>query len=398
MNKQCEKHIKETHDFLIPDYFLNFKCKTGECRSACCIGWPITLSMRDYYYLLGLNCRKNLRKRLDCGLRVLDFPTEEEYARFEPKYDGNCPLMLNDGLCALHAEIGEGILPDVCCLYPRGVRLENGKYECSCANSCEGVIDIFLAKKDTIRFFYQTLTMRIPNLPERKAFFETLGEGVQIRLFLISILQNRNIPLVFRFVELGKVLKNVDIALKNKDQVMLRDILIGAKTTDVTVQTKSVTQEHLSFGLNIARQIIQTIDANSQSVRGYGENALAYFGEENAIERYNYAKKHFEELLPDWEIFFEHVLVNHMFFSQFPFQDRPESLLNEYIALCGVYAILRFLALGCMANQENCQFLVDLTAATFRLIDHTEFDRYIFRILRRLNCTNVEQISNLLAL
>lgn len=35
----------------------------------------------------------------------------------------------------------------------------------------------------------------------------------------------------------------------------------------------------------------------------------------------------------------EHVLVNHMFFEQFPFQDRDEGLCDEFIAICAVYAL-----------------------------------------------------------
>lgn len=392
--------MKETHEFLIPDYYLNFSCKMGACRSACCEGWPISVSMQNYFYLLGLDCPKHLRERLDCGLRVMDHPTEEEYARFEPRYDGNCPLRMQDGRCALHAELGEEILPDVCRLYPRGIRAEDGIYECSCANSCEAVLEMLFEKEEPISFSFETLTVQMPPLVERKSFFETLGLEQKIRLHLISVIQNRSMTLPQRMMCLGEVLDQMDEALEKRDKALLDRILSGDPTLRrLDWKKKIVNAEHLRFGLQIVEQMIDILDARSQSIRACGEAALSYFyGGDDGIERYHTASAHFELLFPNWEIFYEHMLVNHMFFSQFPFQDRPESMHNEYVALCAVYAILRFLGLGCMAERRETVGLIGGMSAAFRLVDHTEFDRYASHLLKRLSCTSREQLYDLLIL
>ena len=47
--------MKETNDFLMPEYYIEFGCKMGECRSACCTGWPITVSQDNYFHLLGMD-------------------------------------------------------------------------------------------------------------------------------------------------------------------------------------------------------------------------------------------------------------------------------------------------------------------------------------------------------
>lgn len=392
--------MKETHDYLIPDYYLQFSCKMGACRSACCVGWPISISMQNYFYLLGLDCQKNLRERLDCGLRVINHPTEEEYARFEPRYDGNCPLRMQDGRCALHAELGEEILPDVCRLYPRGIRAEDGIYECSCANSCEAVLEMLFEKKEPITFSFEKLTVQMPPLVERKSFFETLGLEQKIRLHLISVIQDRSMPLPKRIMCLGEVLGQMDIALEKRDKALLDRILSEQPTFDqVNLGEKEIGAKHLQFGLKIVEQMIEILDARSQSIRACGEAALSYFGGgDGAIGRYRTARAHFEALFPNWDVFYEHMLVNHMFFSQFPFQDRPESMHSEYVALCAVYAILRFLGLGCMAERQEESGLIDGMAATFRLVDHTEFDRYASHLLKRLNCTLREQLYDLIRL
>ena len=390
----------ETHTFLMPNYYPDFFCKMGACRSACCVGWPISISMKNYYYLLGLNCNKDLRHRLDCGIYVIDHPTEEEYARFEPRYDGNCPMRMQDGRCAIHAELGEDILPDVCRLYPRGIRAEDGVYECSCANSCEAVLELLLKQDSPITFARRELTLEMPPLTQRRSFFENFDIEQKIRLYLISVIQDRSMTLPERIICLGEIMDEIDLAITNNDRKMPESILSDGRTAfQTSVGIREITEDHLKFGIEVAENMISILDERSQSIRGCGEAALLYFGDgDGAIERYYTAKAHFEALLPKWEIFYENMLVNHMFFSTFPFQDRPESMHGEYVALCAVYAIMRFLGLGSMAERQEISGLIDGMAAAFRLIDHTEFDLLASHLLQRLNCNSREQLRDLILL
>ena len=71
-----EEKIKEEKEFLVPDYFLDFSCKMGDCRRACCVGWPVSISMKEYFSLIGLDCEKELRVKLDCGLKVASYPSD----------------------------------------------------------------------------------------------------------------------------------------------------------------------------------------------------------------------------------------------------------------------------------------------------------------------------------
>lgn len=394
--------MKETREFLIPDYYLEFSCKTGECRSACCVGWPITVSMRDYFFLLGVDCDEDLRKRIDCGVRIKNRPTEEEYARFEPRYDGNCPLRCEDGKCVLHAKLGEDVLPDVCCLYPRGVRVENGENECSCANSCEKTLEL-LFKNEPITFIKKKLTLRIPPVNERKVFFETLGLAQKIRLYLISVIQDRSFPLPIRIVRLGEVMTKTEELAKAGNKEGLESVLnVPPHLLKVPIKTEEKPfSERLEYGLEIAERMTEFFDERSLSLKKYGEEALAYFRDGNApLKKYEIAEAKFKKAYPEHEAFYENVLVNHVFFSQFPFQDREESAYNEFIAVCSVYALLRFLGLGVAAYADSYEksTLIDVFAATFRMIEHTEYDRYASKLLRSLNCDEKQKLYDLLSL
>lgn len=401
LNFHClggERALVETHTFLVPDYYPAFSCKMGACREACCVGWPISISMKNYFHLVGLECRADLRRRLDCGMRVIDHPTEDRYAVFEPRYDGNCPLRQADGLCALQAELGEGILPDVCRLYPRGVRLEEGLYECSCSNSCEAVLELLMAHKGSLSFVLRRMTVNMPQLPERREHFVTLGMGREIRLYLISVIQERTMPLSARLACLGDAMAAVEHAAASNDTAALCRIL-SQMPIPIVGEGENVRAEHLRRGMSVAAEMTAVFDDRSQSIREMGERALSYFGsDDDSFDRYLAAREHFEAVFPNWESFFENILVNHMFFSVFPFQDRPEDMRSEYTALCAVYALMRFLSLGVMATSCDPTQLIDVMAAAFRLIDHTEFDRTASAVLRRLGEDGRGELYDLISL
>ena len=390
--------MEEEREYLIPDYFSDFKCKMGDCRAACCEGWAVSVSMTDYFKLLGLDCAPELRRRLDTGLRMCDRRTEDSYARFEPRYDGNCPMRMEDGRCSLHAEIGEEVLPHVCRLYPRGIRMEDGALECSCANSCEATLELFYTRTEPIRFIRRKLPLLPPPIPERQTVFATLGKGGAIRKRLIETVQERSVPLWKRIITVGQELEKISSLIEANDAEGLT-ALLDSPIKAVITESKAAEETHLRSALTVMEKMIGILDGRSHSIRERGEAALSYFGEGDTVtERYLYAKNRFEEQFPNWDIFFEHILVNHMFFSVFPYQDRPEDMRSEVTALCAIYALMRFLSLGYMAEHDGKTEFIDTLASAFRLIDHTEFDRYSVILLKRLGCDSPDKLCDLVSI
>lgn len=389
--------MKETREYLVPDYYPQFSCKMGACRATCCVGWPVSITMDDYFKLLGVECSPGLRSRLDVCLHLAEHPTPEEYAQIMPRYDGDCRLRMDDGRCALHAELGEEALSYVCRLYPRGPRAE-GDYECSCANSCEAVIELLFSHEAPISFISQSLTLDLPKSAGRTVFFETVGREQEIRLHFIRLMQRREYPLPLRLMLLAASLSDMDAALNAKDEAGVAALLRGEGEMPVCTE-KPPDWARLKLGLEAAARMVELFDRGSDSIRSYGEAALKYFGNDDySFGRYAIARAHFDALMPRWEIYFENMLVNHMFFVRFPFQDRPVSLQDEFIALCAVYALLRFLGIGWLADKNSESDFVDVAAAAFRLVDHTAFDRYAAPALKSLGYSEREKIQELISL
>ncbi|MDD6051794.1 MAG: flagellin lysine-N-methylase [Clostridiales bacterium] len=381
--------------YLVPDYFSAFSCKMGDCRRPCCEGWPISITMKDYFQLLSVPCSPELRRKLDCCLHLAPHPTEDAYAQIQPRYDGVCPLHLPDGRCGLHAECGEQVLSAVCRLYPRGVR--NGQdRECSCANSCEAVLELLLHHDAPLTFTHITRDFGLPDAPPRQHFFHTAGREQEIRLWLISMLQRREYSLPRRMLLLGAALHALDEALTARDDVAV-DALLNGNTVIPAPELPQPSRENLSTGLSAVQRMLAMLDESSVSIRAYGEEALAYFSVDT-YAKYEAAISRFQEVLPQWGTWFEHLLVNHLFFVQFPFQDRPVSLRDEYLALVAVYTLLRFMLVGCLAEGGDEVRAVDVAAAAFRLVDHTEFDRYAAPLLHEMHCDDHAHLCLLLSL
>ncbi len=389
--------MQEDQPYLVPDYYPLFRCKQGACRTPCCEGWPISVTMQDYFRLLSAPCSPELRRKLDTALHLCDHAMPEHYAQISPRWDGQCPLHMPDGRCQLHAELGEEMLSAVCRLYPRGIRTGADR-EASCANSCEAVIELLLAREEPLRFIHQPVAHCLPDAPPPIHYFDDGGRRQEIRLWLIAQLQKRALPLPRRLLLLGEALMAADEALAHHDIARLEALLSGRDAVPVP-EAIAAGHDQLLAGLTAAEDMMDMIDRQSRSVHDYGTAALAFFGQgEDAFTRYTQANAAFTALVPEWETWFEHLLVNHMFFAQFPFQDRPVPLKDEYLALCAVYALLRFLCLGWTAEHPSRQAAVDVCAAAFRLVDHTEFDRFAAAILRRMGCDDWLHLRQLLCL
>ena len=333
-------------EFFAPDYLPRFRCKMGACRSACCVGWPVSVSMKNYFTLLGLPCRKELRDRLDVALRLADHPTEEEYARFTPNWLGDCPMRMEDGRCSIQAELGEDALSDVCRLYPRGVRIWEGRLECSASNSCERTLELLWDEKEPMRFGTCDLSVVPPPSPGSPRSLEGMTPDEEFRFSLIRLMQDRSRRVEERILSL-----RAPLGLPGEPR------------------------EEPASAVGMLRYYAD----RSDSIREKGTAIAARYGEESG--KWEEDAADFDRRIPAWERFAEQVLVNHMFFTQFPYLGVTRR--ETWASLAAAYALTRIYAVGGFAlmrrdgGDPGQGELVDLTAEVFRLIGHTPFEKSV---------------------
>jgi len=390
-------NLLSKHTYMVPEYYPEFHCKMGACRRACCEGWPVSVSMADYFRLLGEDCSPELRRRIDTSLHLHKYPTPDEYAFIAPRWDGSCPLRHEDGRCRLQCEMGEEALSYVCRLYPRGVRTE-GVFECSCANSCEAVIELFLDRGAPLEFIPMELEIDLPSHAEPGVFDESFRMEREIRMFLIKIMQNRACPLPIRLMTTGDYIRKL-YTLTDAGDYDAVSALINSEPAMSSLENSAITDEHMTYALSIAEKMTEYAEKHSSAVHEYGLSALEYFGTgDGAAERYKNSVYIMQKLLPGWETVFEHMLVNHMYFERYPFHIRIKDPTELFSALCGTYGLIRFLSLGWISRHPTREDFTDVTSAAFRLIEHTSFDLYSSALLKDFDCVSKEKLFDFVRL
>ncbi len=373
-----KKTLKNT--FLVPDYYPDFVCKSGSCRHTCCNGWEVTIPMEQYYFLLGLECSKPLRRTLDLTFKVVDYPTKDRYAEIAHNYNGDCPLLLKNGFCALHSKYGEEVLPGVCRLYPRGVRTLYA-YETSCANSCERTLEMLFENQNPLKFVEETLSFPLSDEHMKSSLPDQMSYQ-SIRKFCFDILQNREYSLKERILKIGKLM----IALDTNPQTDYSMVDLSVPQYEKSIEKCVPLLHHISSWL---------IDYDS-SIAEYCQKIQDDYLHQDVQKYYDKALNHFETIFPDHEILFEKMMINDLFFRQFPYQEHTMSYFDEYISLCGLYSFIRYISIHLMIDKNTLEEYIDILARTFRVIAHTKFGKNIMNQLKRFHLATYDSLGVLI--
>ncbi len=377
-----DEPINETFSgsFLVPDYYSRFKCKGSDCRNTCCHGWKVTISRKEYYILHGLSCNKTLRAKIDRSFIPLSYPTKDRYAEIVHNENHDCPLLLENGHCSLHAHFGEKILPTVCRYYPRGPRIDYIN-ESSCTNSCERTLELLFEDLNPIHFIQKELTFQMV-FPKSTVKEDDKSIYLKVRSFCFDILSNRHISLPRRIQEVGKVLYALD-----KDKMVILDE-IDLSTTHYPINIL----ETLAVLISLSTWFIE----NSESLSPLFQKSVALFENQNIEQIYRQQVENFELHYPEYEIYYEKMLINNLFFREFPFQEYTKNFIEEYKALCGKYLIIRFLGITLTNEFSKIEDLIDIMAKVFRVIAHTKFEQTIVAILNNQGIDTYQDLGKLI--
>ena len=348
--------------FTVPDYYPGFVCKAGKCRRNCCFGWHITVSMNDYFRLVGLDCSPDLRSRLDRALHILHDATPERYAEFSRTYTGECPLIRPDGLCALQRECGEDALSSVCRYYPRSPRTLHGS-ECSLSVTCEGVCETLFAKKDKMRFVKRELEFKYDLPPARDDLVTRFYE--RTRKLFTDILQDRDHTVSERLCACEEAAYLLDTAFSSGDERLIADA-INECAMIAPRRSPDIPDER---GFAAAKSMLKRL-TERYPIEKYEKNT--------AVTEYSdYAEMitELEKKFPDHALMAEQVLVNHVFYESFPFADHPRAKVYQaFASLAALNAVWKVAAVCSCARSGGADELVELTCDVFRMSENSNFN------------------------
>ncbi len=377
---QTKKALK--NNFIVPNYYAKFQCKGGDCRHTCCAGWDVTIPMDEYFSLVGIQCSQTLRKTIDRTFRLRDHPTKDCYAEIAHNYEGNCPLLLPNGFCQLHAKCKEDALPSVCRYYPRGPRTYFG-FESSCSNSCEKTLELLFETEDFLTFKEMPLVFKMP-FSHQTASIEKQTTFVNIRKFAFDILQKRELPLNNRILMVGKMFMALDA-----------NPMIDFNSIDLSIKEYA---RDVDKSVHVIHQISSWLIDNDTSLKDYCEFIRELYKNKSINEVYEPCLIHFEETIINHEVLFEKMIINDLFFRQFPNQDFTLNYYDEFITLSSLYLFVRYISIHIMKQYHQIEDYIDILAKTFRVIAHTKFGKNMMNQLKSLKLTEFDTLGTLIQL
>ncbi len=94
-----------------PAYFDSFCCIAGNCPDSCCTEWDVQVDPEKAAFYRALPG--------DLGDRLRQVLKDEDGETFITIENRRCPMLRADGLCRIHAELGEAALCKTCRDFPR---------------------------------------------------------------------------------------------------------------------------------------------------------------------------------------------------------------------------------------------------------------------------------------
>ena len=322
--------------WLVPDYCQNFRCKGNTCRHTCCSGWKIAVSKKEYYQLVTMDCSEKLNQKIQRAMSVPGQMDDRRYRFISHDYQGYCPI-LEDGWCLLYQEKGEESVPEICRLFPRSYRKINDQNLLICSCSCEKVLELLYENKG--------LQMIEAELDAKANLISLIKEeDSRKNIEMAAVLTDREIPLAERLAKISRILNQ--------------------EAFDQQQQSKEDPLENmLKLLSHLNCQDGQLSEIITAALERYEKNPASYQED----------KAQFEKSFPDWMNFFEAVIYNSLLYENFFLLENKTDRSNSYRGLCTVYGLLRLLNISCVSSYTDTEGLIDVTAALFRLVDHSPF-------------------------
>ena len=244
-------------------------------------------------------------------------------------------MLAADGYCDLQRSCGESVLPMVCRVYPRSVR--NGRVAEVCTSaSCEKTVELIAADTAPLRFVTGELELPFDGI---RAFSPDDDEAHSERKRALDILSDRSRTFAERLV-----------------------LIDGGDCRS---------NSGLSYAVSVIEYAVAAVGAVSPSIHEVGSAALERIC--GSAGNYISASESLRAAIPDFDIIFERIIANHMFYMQYPFVSSGRGRKDAYSLLCIACALFRYLAVGAFRPERGFDGFVDVTAGVFRYLEHSGF-------------------------
>ncbi|ABW20039.1 flagellin lysine-N-methylase [Alkaliphilus oremlandii] len=397
---------------LMPEYMKQFRCIGSKCEDSCCIGWTVSLDKKRYQ-----NYRKNNNMELKPIFKSMvrrshNNKTDEFYGRIVMDELGRCPFLDESKLCKIQDILGEEYLSNICASYPRFTSRIDGKLERSATTSCPEIARLALLNPNGICFeqiqededlriminsSFDTEGYSLYNKPE-KYFWD-------IRLFCISLLQDRDYSLSERVMLLGIVNNRIEGLYKMQKTHDIPKVLeslakmisagnfreeLDKVPTQVEIQLKileTMINERLLIG-TLNERYIECLNETLLGLENTEDEKI-----ETTIKKYEEAyDSYLKDYLKEKEYILENFLVNEYFRWMMPFGGFT-SIWDSYIFICVVYGMIKLHLVGMAEYHKelNDELTLKLIQSFSKVILHN--NQYIQSIINLIKENGLDTLA-----
>ncbi|GAA0121408.1 flagellin lysine-N-methylase [Clostridium faecium] len=402
---------------LIPKYVKKFKCIGDKCEDSCCIGWNVDIDKDTYNKYRNIK-NKKMKEKLDKIVkRNRTKNSKFSYAKIHLEKN-RCPFLNENYLCDIYINLGKEYLSNVCTTYPRSYNKINGIVEKSLTLSCPEVIRLALLNSELMEFeeieFNEVLGDININVDTNKPLFDKPLEKYfwDLRIFTISLLQNRSYSLEERLIILGLFYQKVNELIKEKKDnyiIPTIDIYLDSISNGSYNQLLNNIPSQNFIQMNMLKKIIDKRIikgvVNEKYIECFKECllGLGYIeGEEIDNIPNNYIKayeKHYKPYICNHSYILENYLVNYVFKNVFPLGNR-KNVFDEYMMLIIHYAMIKMQLIGISGYyKENfsTKHVIKLIQSFAKVVEHdNNFIKEIYDLLEENNINTMAYMTILI--
>jgi lysine-N-methylase len=341
-----------------------FKCIGGACEDSCCKGWRVSIDKKTFLEYRRVK-DEELKATLDKYIkreRQEGVKSDDAYARVG-LVDGNCPFLDAKNLCTIQNKLGYEGLSDVCAIYPRLYKLVDKKLERCATFSCPELARNALFNEEGIVFEEVEEAPSLGRIPARAP---ALSPGLtkfaakpvkffwDVRLFCLSLLQNREYTLGQRLMLLGMLCRKIDELDKasNVEEIPAllerfgADVEAGSLKAELdAVETNFSIQMRLAKELTDERMRTELVASQAYLVNVMetlaGIDFVAGTEPDEIVKKYKENRETYvAAYLKDKSYVLENFVVNEFFAHLMPFGS-GETAWDSYLFLCVLYGMVK---------------------------------------------------------
>ncbi|MFJ3388332.1 flagellin lysine-N-methylase [Lysinibacillus sp. NPDC086135] len=374
---------------LIPEYFAEFSCIGGACEDTCCVGWNITVDKRTYQ-----NYRKvkhpEIREKLQRYVkRNRSQQDDSSYAKIVLDENKKCHMMLEDGLCSIHKELGEQFLCNTCATYPRIFTKVGSFVEKSLTLSCPEAARVALLREEGLGFIETEEPKDTRGLMGRELNLENHPLFWDLRVFTIQLMQNRKQPIEIRLIILGLFIQKIErLKLSDLEQqlpTIMEDYLNRLDNEEFIESLKNI-EGNLNFQLNLARDLIRyrMSDGGVSSEKYLAilhqllDGLLLEENENKEVQDMDRSiAKYQQSYLELYEPFMkkqgymlENYVVNYIFKNLFPYD--YNTMFESYMMLVIHFTLIKLHMIGMASKQQKLtqDMVIECIQQLAKVIEH----------------------------